>query len=150
VLRLTTDQRTALFRHAEDAYPRECCGILLGRCSGDGAVIEEIRPTTNAAATHDGSRYAIPSEEVLAAERDPRSRDLDVVGYYHSHPDAPPRPSALDREHAWPLYGYVIVGVAAGRATAISCWSIDEPGEELRERHVEIAPAPTAPGDLAR
>ncbi len=69
-------------------------------------------------------RYLIAPDDVLALERRAAAADLEVVGYFHSHPDAPARPSAFDREHAWPWYVYLIVSIAEGRATEARAWRL--------------------------
>ena len=62
------------------------------------------------------NRFSVTSEDVLSAEKAAREQGLEVVGWYHSHPDHPARPSEYDREHAWPWYSYIIVSVQIGRA----------------------------------
>ena len=101
--------------HAESAYPRECCGALLGECSSEGAVVAESVPATNiaGAATR---RFEIDPSELLALHRRCREHGIEVVGYYHSHPDGGPQPSELDRRDAWPELSYLIVSVERGEA----------------------------------
>jgi len=105
-------------RHGESDYPHECCGLLIGSFAADGGkVAQEIFPISNAreeAAKR--NRFLIAPADLMRGEKHARQRLLDVVGFYHSHPDHPAVPSAFDLEHAWPVYSYVIVSVRDGVA----------------------------------
>jgi len=105
-------------RHGEADYPHECCGLLLGSFQPSGGkVVAEIYPIGNAreeAAKR--NRFLIAPEDLMRGEKHARAKGLDVLGFYHSHPDHPAVPSAFDLEHAWPVYSYVIVSVRSGRA----------------------------------
>ena len=98
----------AIRAHAREAYPHECCGSLVGR---DGAVHATCAlPNT----TDEGPRrrFLVRPDDYKAAESDARARGLDLLGFYHSHPDHPARPSQYDLDHAWPTFAYIIVAVA--------------------------------------
>jgi proteasome lid subunit RPN8/RPN11 len=137
-LKLEAGQTEAIHRHAEADYPAECCGILLGHAEGDSKQVlevvalvnlrhdparaQELLPLDDPDRETDRNRFLIDPKEQLRAEKDARARGLAVVGYYHSHPDHPARPSVYDREHAWPWYSYVIVAVEAGKAGHTTSW----------------------------
>jgi proteasome lid subunit RPN8/RPN11 len=108
-------------RHAERGYPYEVCGFLLGAGVPTGRfAVSALRPTDNLRADEARTRYLIDAESYRATEREAAEQNLDIVGFYHSHPDAPARPSDFDREHAWPSMVYLIVAVTptgAGEAT---------------------------------
>ena len=126
----------SLRRHARDAYPEECCGALLGRVADAGGqerTVLAALPVENAERRARERRYLVPAAAVLAAEADARSRGLDVVGFYHSHPDAPAEPSAYDVEHAWPWYAYLIVGVRGGEPAGVSAWRLAEDRRRFQE-----------------
>jgi proteasome lid subunit RPN8/RPN11 len=112
-LRLPGALAAAIREHGRETYPNECCGFLLG--APGGSAVSEIARASNAreeaAATH---RYLIPPEDFVRVQRDADERGLDILGFYHSHPDHPARPSEFDRNHAWPGYAYLIVAVAKG------------------------------------
>ena len=144
---LTADQRAQIAAHAEQTYPDECCGILLGRdapATGDARAIERLLPIDNAwGAGERRRRFLITPRDMLRAEREARVAGLDVVGFYHSHPDAPARPSEFDREHAWPWYTYLIAGVTQGRAETLAGWQLREDRvgyDEIELRAVEAPP----------
>lgn len=139
---VNTGQLAAIHRHAEADYPAECCGVLLGR-SDDGAKevtevapianlrreparAEEVIPLDDPSRESERNRFLIDPREQLRVEKDARLRGLTVLGYYHSHPDHPARPSVYDREHAWPWYSYVIVSVESGSARDTTSWVLSD------------------------
>jgi proteasome lid subunit RPN8/RPN11 len=125
--------------HGRRAYPEECCGVLLG--SGAGAV-PEVRALRAADNVHDGGRrrrFTIAPGDYLAAEREARRLGLEVLGFYHSHPDHPARPSEHDRLHAWPNLHYVIVAVAAGEPGEITSWLLAEDRSALEPEPLVIS-----------
>ena len=132
----------------ERVYPEEGCGVLLGR--EDGASRDVVKAVTFANQREDSrhNRYLISPEQFLAADRAARAEGLDVLGFYHSHPDHPARPSEFDREHAWPWYSYVIVSVAAGRAQVTTSWRLAEDRSRFEPEPLEYdrelaSPSPT-------
>ncbi len=108
----------ALRRHAEQAYPQECCGILLGRREGTARIVSEFVRCANAApASSAATCYRVAPEELVRVQREARARGVEIVGFYHSHPDHPARWSDTDLAEAyWPGCSYVIVSVQRGRA----------------------------------
>ncbi len=107
-------------------YPNETCGAMLGL---DGEGSREVRglfPLTNRRDDSPRNRFSITAEDFRAAERAAKEQGLEVLGWYHSHPDHPARPSEYDREHAWPWYSYVIVSVAKGQPEDMTSWQLAE------------------------
>jgi proteasome lid subunit RPN8/RPN11 len=126
--------------HGVRDYPYECCGLLLGRFAEEGKIVQETYPISNAREeSAKRNRFLIEPEELMRGERYARARDLEVVGFYHSHPDSPAVPSQYDLEHAWPTYSYIIVSTSAGQANDLFSWE-QEPDrsrfnrEELRTK----------------
>jgi proteasome lid subunit RPN8/RPN11 len=122
-LRLPRAHADAIRAHGRETYPHECCGFLLG-AAGGGAVTEIAR-ASNARVDSPSNRYLIPPEEFVRVQRDADRRGLEIVGFYHSHPDHPARPSAFDRDHAWPGYAYLIAEVFGGEARALNGFRLD-------------------------
>ncbi len=120
--------------NAEQSYPNECCGLLLGT----PGFIREIRAAANLSNGPKHRRYVISPLDLLAAETFARGREEDVIGIYHSHPDHPPHPSEYDRKHAILDYLYLIVSVDHGRAGEILCWSLPGCGSEFRREELQI------------
>lgn len=136
-----------LRRHCEQQYPSEACGALLG--SGDGTsqpwVITELRPAPNAHGGDRRGRYLVAPEVQLEAEKHARATGQAVVGYYHSHPNQPARPSEYDRAWAWRGYLYVICSVRAGQATELAAFTLVASGGHFVEVEVAASHLPPSP-----
>jgi proteasome lid subunit RPN8/RPN11 len=127
VIRLRRGQTEAISRHGEADYPHECCGLLLGRFEPSALkVVEEAYPISNAREEEaKRNRFLIKPEEFLKGHKYAASVGMDIVGFYHSHPDHPSSPSEFDKEHAWPAYSYVIVSVNNGATGDLSSWELE-------------------------
>jgi proteasome lid subunit RPN8/RPN11 len=126
--RLQTAIEAAIRAHCEAQYPHEACGLLLGAEAGQlglDAVVEAV-PAPNEHADDHSRRYEIPPGFQLKIEREAEERGLEVMGYYHSHPDHPAVPSEYDREHAWAGYIYVICAVETGTSGDLMSYSLDD------------------------
>jgi proteasome lid subunit RPN8/RPN11 len=144
-LTLAAQALEAVHAHAAEAVPEECCGFLLGRPVAGGASVEAVLPARNEAPGDRASRYLISPEAVLLARRRARELGLEVVGYYHSHPDGTAEPSGHDLEHAWPATSYLIVPVVEGVPGEPRSWRLREDREGfLEERLVPGDEGPTA------
>ncbi|MGH9431396.1 MAG: M67 family metallopeptidase, partial [Terriglobia bacterium] len=124
-LKLKSEQLGQMLRHAGRDYPSECCGVMLGSSNGESKMVteiiemrnlrrdpseaQELLPLDSPEEETDRNRFLIDPKEQLRVEKSARARSLDVIGYYHSHPDHPARPSSYDHDHAWPWYSYVII-----------------------------------------
>ena len=128
--------------HAElcRAYPEEGCGVLVGRDLGGAREVERAIAFENRREDSRHNRYLIAPEQFLAAEKEARAAGLDVVGFFHSHPDHPARPSAFDLENAWPFYSYLIVSVERGRAADSRSWRLAEDRSAFEPETLEILP----------
>ena len=126
MIKLRAQHRNAIAAHGEGDYPYECCGLLLGSFSEQGGkVCSEIYPISNAREEQaKRNRFLIRPEELMRGEKYAASKSLDVVGFYHSHPDHPAVPSAYDLDHAWPLYSYIVVAVKGGWAEDLMSWEM--------------------------
>lgn len=113
---------------AQAAYPEEACGLLLGAA----ATVQQAWALRNVALDR-RQHYAFDPIEYMQAERRADAAGLQVLGVWHSHPDAPPVPSALDRAEAWPGWSYVIVGTSPRGITGVRSWRLqaDEFLEEV-------------------
>jgi proteasome lid subunit RPN8/RPN11 len=123
-------------RAGELAYPAECCGVLGGRVNELKEVLQ-LAPVVNRR-TDDPHRYLISPDDLLRITRELRRSDLEVLGYYHSHPDHPAEPSAFDSEHAWPWYSYVIVRVDRGRAGEMTSWVLEEDCAAMHQESLQV------------
>ncbi len=112
--------------HGREAYPQECCGLLLGSIAPDARSVAELRPLQNAREDSRCNRYSIAPSDMLAAEKEASRLALEIIGVYHSHPDHPARPSEYDRAHALPWYSYVILSVTGGEPQDLMSWTLRE------------------------
>ncbi len=128
----------AITAHAERDYPYECGGMLIGKFEADKKTVLETFPLENAReeeARH--NRVLILPKDVLRAERYARENKLDVVGYYHSHPESPAVPSQYDLDHALPVWSYVIASVIEGKVADIFSWEMENDRSKFNEEQIE-------------
>jgi proteasome lid subunit RPN8/RPN11 len=123
-------------REGERAYPGECCGVLAGRATSSKEVVRLV-PMANRR-TDDPHRYLISPDDLRRITIELGRSRLDVLGFYHSHPDHPAAPSAYDVEHAWPWYSYIIVRVENGQAAEITSWELDDDAGAMRPELLDV------------
>jgi len=125
--------------HGVKDYPYECCGLLLGRFAAEGKVVKETYPISNAREeSAKRNRFLIEPKELMRGEQYARSRELEVVGFYHSHPDSPAVPSQYDLEHAWPTYSYIIVSTRADEAGDLFSWEQEADRSRFNQEELRI------------
>jgi proteasome lid subunit RPN8/RPN11 len=126
---LTSDVLAAIRAHGRETYPDECCGALIGR---DGAIAEAYAlPNT----TEEGPRrrFLVRPADYRAAEARAAAAGRELLGFYHSHPDHPARPSQYDLDHAWPFFSYVIVSVRDGEPGDVRSWRLRDDRSQFDE-----------------
>ncbi len=144
MLKLHLSHLQAIKAYAENTYPEECCGLLVGHIKGNEKTVIKILPTENSwgEETIDGlqgvegsrgerklskvNRFSIAPKVMLKAQKDARDCNLNIIAIYHSHTDHPAVPSEFDRVIAWPQYSYIIVSVQQGSACDVKSWSLDD------------------------
>ena len=125
----------AINAHGRETYPNECCGALIGR---DGVVAETLAlPNT----TEEGPRrrFLVRPSDYRAAEARASEANQELLGFYHSHPDHPARPSQYDLDHAWPSFSYVIVSILDGNAADLRSWRLREDRSQFDEEAIDHA-----------
>ena len=101
MLRIDYSDYERLRAHGEETYPNECCGVLLGKnIPGEGNHVREIVRAGNTRTDSAHNRYHIAPQELVKIQRQAREKDLDIVGFYHSHPDCPAQWSKTEFEEA--------------------------------------------------
>ncbi|HMD39439.1 MAG TPA: M67 family metallopeptidase [Candidatus Acidoferrum sp.] len=142
--------------HGVETYPYECCGALLGRDHGFLAIdphvdvrkvpreILSLFPLVNRRDDSPRNRFSVTAEDVLEAEKSARAQGFEVIGWYHSHPDHPARPSDYDRDHAWPWYSYIIVSVHSGVPKDMTSWRLKDDRSGFMEEKIEAMKASVA------
>ena len=140
MIQLTEKHRNEIAVHGERDYPYECCGLLLGSLAGNGAkLVVETYAISNA--REEGAkrnRFLIRPEELMRGERYAITRNLEVVGFYHSHPDHPAVPSPYDLEHAWPVYSYIVVSIKAAEAQDLRSWEMQTDRSRFEEEEIHV------------
>ena len=119
-IRLERGIDEAIRAHGVETYPNECCGALIGR---EGVVTATYAlPNT----TEEGPRrrFLVRPSDYREAEKRATAAGGDLLGFYHSHPDHPARPSQYDLDHAWPFFSYIIVSVRDGVSEAMTSWRL--------------------------
>ena len=143
MLKIARKEYEALRQHGEETYPNECCGLLLGQMRDDERVVTSIARCSNTRTDSPQNRYHIDPRELVRIQREGRERGEDIVGFYHSHPDHPPRWSPTDLAEAhWIGCSYVITSVEKGKAVATNSFGLagsDENDKNLVDEKIEIA-----------
>jgi proteasome lid subunit RPN8/RPN11 len=140
MLQLSSEHEKMVRTEGESAYPHECCGILIGEIDNSGVKIVRHTQAINNA-REDGEQYhrfLITPEDMLYAEQTARAMKLDVIGFYHSHPDHPAVPSDYDKDHALPFYSYVIVSVQQGKAQELTSWELTADRADFLEEKISL------------
>ncbi len=120
-LRVPVEARAEIRGHGAATYPDECCGVLLG--ARDGVVSDTWRLDNNTDLER-RRRFLIGPDDYRRAEARAAERGLEIVGFYHSHPDHPAEPSAFDLAHAWPNLSYAIVSIRGGVPRELRSWRL--------------------------
>jgi proteasome lid subunit RPN8/RPN11 len=136
---LTSDQISQIEREGAEAYPNECCGAMLGRDDADSRrLVSRLEPLGNSfEADEQYHRFSLNPRDLMQLEKRAGDAGLAVLGFYHSHPDHPARPSEYDRQHAWPYYSYVIVSIAKRNPVDLTSWQLDESTEQFKPEMIE-------------
>jgi proteasome lid subunit RPN8/RPN11 len=137
--RLSKEIAGKINAHGAETYPHECCGALLGReIDANFREITALFPLVNRRDDSPRNRFQVTSEDVRDAEKAARAQGIDVVGWYHSHPDHPAKPSQFDQDHAWPWYSYIIVSVAKGEPQYMTSWRLNDDRAAYRSEDLQI------------
>jgi proteasome lid subunit RPN8/RPN11 len=125
--------------HGEETYPHECCGIMLGKTDGDDLCVSQLLRAGNTRTDSAHNRYHIAPQELIAAQREGRRLGLDIVGFYHSHPDHPAQWSPTDFAEAhWFGCAYVITAIEKGRAAITNSFLLAGTGEDDKAFTVQL------------
>lgn len=139
---LSAQQYEQIEQEGVRAYPNECCGVMIGRdvVQGDGSirrVVDRLQPLTNSFEKEERyHRFRLDPLEYIEAEKSAGVEGKLVLGFYHSHPDCPARPSEYDRQYAWPFYSYVIVSILKGQPAEMTSWLLEESTEQFSKEEI--------------
>lgn len=142
-LRISGDLAEKIRAHGAETYPHECCGALLGRDwdgmhPGTAREVLVLFPLVNRRDDSPRNRFSVTAEDVLEADKTAQAQGLEVIGWYHSHPDHPARPSQFDQDHAWPWYSYIIVSVHNGSPKDMTSWRLNNDRGAFSPEGIEI------------
>jgi proteasome lid subunit RPN8/RPN11 len=121
-LHLQPGVAAAIRRHGTETYPDECCGALIGR---DG-LVDSTFALPNVTDEGPRRRFRVSPNDYRASERRATESGAELLGFYHSHPDHPARPSQYDLDHAWPSFSYIIVAVRGGVPEEMTSWRLQD------------------------
>lgn len=130
---ITEKHKKEIESHGERAFPYECGGMLIGHFEKNKKIIVETFPLENSSREDQKNRVLILPKDVLRAERYARENKMDVIGYYHSHPEDRAVPSQYDLDHALPVWSYIIVSVLQGKAADIRSWEMENDRSKFNE-----------------
>ncbi|MGH9523191.1 MAG: Mov34/MPN/PAD-1 family protein [Terriglobales bacterium] len=133
MLKLSRTTYDSLRAHGEQTYPHECCGAMLGRFEGDDRIVSEVIACGNTRDDRPEDRFNIDPRELVRIQRQGREKGLDIVGFYHSHPDHPAQWSKTDFAEAhWIGCSYVITSVEKGKSTVTNSFLLTGADEESK------------------
>ncbi|MDQ6961787.1 MAG: M67 family metallopeptidase [Mariprofundaceae bacterium] len=118
-------------QEAQEGYPLEVCGLLIGRYDKQGWHIEDVRAVPNLNQERAADRFELDPRTYQKIDRSLRGTGQEIIGVYHSHPDCPAKPSPTDLSSAWPCWAYIIVRVQDGQAVDIQCWEVKEDSQKF-------------------
>ena len=139
-----------IHRHAAETYPNECCGFLLGHEENGRMVVLDVAPAKNVwldpqlnpfpvgPGESERNRNMVDPKDQLRIDREARAKGMDIISYYHSHPDHPARPSEFDRKNAWPILVYVILAVEKGVPREMTAWLLSDDGARFLSEPLSI------------
>ena len=131
---LAAEARATIEQHGAETYPYECCGALYGEATAGGFAVHEALRLPNTTAEGPRRRFLIQPSDYRAAEAHARTTKRAFIGFYHSHPDHPARPSQTDLDHAWPNMLYTITSVKEGHVEVTTAWQLREDRSQFDER----------------
>jgi len=122
MIRIESEPWAAMVAHARHTYPNECCGAMLGSIVGDHKTVRVAMPLENAFEGAQATRYELRPEDLLAADKAARKRNMDLIGIYHSHPDCDAYFSKTDLQNSCPWYSFVVLSIYKGAFHHANSW----------------------------
>jgi len=136
---LTRDILNRIEKHAENTYPEEGAGLLIGQVNGEIRQVQAVLELTNTSRVETRrNRYLISPQDLLRGEKEAAARSMDVLGVFHSHPDHPDQPSEFDRQWALPWFSYLITSVNGGKAAGSRSWRLSDDRQRFNEEPIHI------------
>ena len=137
VLQLGSGVLEAIQQHGRETYPHECCGALIGRESD----VSSTMALPNITDEGPRRRFRISDADYMSVERTATAAGAELLGFYHSHPDHPARPSQYDLDHALPFFSYVIISVVSGEPGDVHSWKLRDDRSAFDEEPLALRPS---------
>ena len=125
--------------HGEQTYDEECCGALFGNYNDEVKIILDLLEFENEKQENRQNRFLISPAQYKLAEKLAKERNLELLGFYHSHPDHPAIPSQFDTDHALPWFLYIIVSVNKAKAGNLTAWILKEDRSRFEEQQISVS-----------
>ena len=122
MIRIESAPWASMVAHAQQTYPNECCGAMLGSTDDGVKLVREALPLRNAFEGAQAARYELHPEDLLAADRAARERKMELIGIYHSHPDCDAYFSQTDLKNSCPWYSFVVLSIQSGKFHHANSW----------------------------
>jgi proteasome lid subunit RPN8/RPN11 len=122
MIRIEAEPWALMVAHARETYPNECCGAMLGTIGDDGKTVQQAMRLDNAFEGAQAARYELRPEDLLAADKAARERQMDLIGIYHSHPDCGAYFSQTDLKNSCPWYSFVVLSIQKGEFDHANSW----------------------------
>ena len=122
MIRIESEPWEAMVSHARRTYPNECCGAMLGSIRGDDKTVHAALPLENVFDGAQTARYELRPQDLLAADKAARERQMDLIGIYHSHPDCGAYFSKTDLQNSCPWYSFVVLSIQKGEFDHANSW----------------------------
>jgi proteasome lid subunit RPN8/RPN11 len=107
--------------HARAVYPRECCGMMVGSNGVAGRAV----PCANVYGGDQSDRFEISPTDILRVQREAQDEGRDLLGFFHSHPDAGAYFSTTDLKNASPWHSHVVLSIFGGEFRDAKCFRVD-------------------------
>ena len=126
---VSSDVEQSIRAHGQETYPHECCGALVGKDD----IVTSVVALPNTTEEGPRRRFLVRPSDYRQAERRASETGGELLGFYHSHPDHPAKPSQYDLDHAWPTFAYIIVSVMNGAAGDMTVWYLKQDRSSFEE-----------------
>ena len=138
MVRISKELAKNIEDHGRQCYPEECCGIMIGKRVGELRVVGGTFELDNSQEENRKRRFFVTPKEYMRAEKVAAENGMELLGFYHSHPDHPAIPSEYDREHALPWFTYIVLAVAKGEPKVMTAWELSESRDRFLEKHLSV------------
>ncbi|MCX4024827.1 M67 family metallopeptidase [Endozoicomonas sp. SM1973] len=135
---ITTEINHAMLNHAQQRYPSESCGLIIGHWQASYTTSCYYYPCNNQITANSQRRFLIDPVVYQEAEDNADQQGLSIISIVHSHPDHPDEPSEFDRQHAWPGISYIIISVVNGKIASYRSWQLTNNRNQFLPETIQV------------